>query len=211
MHNTRVTILVNQQPFHLDRTALSPQDFRDLVKAPSDYEVWLIVKDPDPEGQLPVDDQQITGTVEVRNGQRYRVVPPGTFGSSPATVGELAHLVQEVEDLKNEGYNVELIVAEGWANVLFHAYPLPPGYSKPRTELLLKLPMSYPNGRPDMFWTDGDLLLRGGGVPKSAEAMEPALGRTWRRFSWHPQNWNPGVDNLRTYLEFVNNRLAKSL
>jgi hypothetical protein len=77
----KVTILINQHAFHLDRTTVSPQEFRDLVHAPADYEVWEIVKDPDPEGQLPVDDVQVTQPVEVKSGQRYRVVPQGTFGS----------------------------------------------------------------------------------------------------------------------------------
>lgn len=76
-----VTIIINQRPFHFETATLSPQDFRNAVNAPADYEVWHIVKNPDPEGQLPVDDQQITASVEIKSGGRYRVVPPGTFGS----------------------------------------------------------------------------------------------------------------------------------
>ena len=77
----KITIIINQQPFHFEESVLSPQDFRDAVGAPADYEVWLIVKSPDPEGQLQVDDVQITAPVQIENGQRYRVVPLGTFGS----------------------------------------------------------------------------------------------------------------------------------
>jgi hypothetical protein len=81
MSDKKITIHINQEPFHFEGvTTLNPHDFRDKVKAPADYEVWLIVRDPDPEGQLPVDDVQITGPVEIKSGQRYRVVPPGTFG-----------------------------------------------------------------------------------------------------------------------------------
>jgi hypothetical protein len=76
----KITIHINQKPFHFEKDELSPQDFRDAVGAPSEYEVWLIQKSPDPEGQLPVDDIQITSPVEIKDGQRYRVVPPGTFG-----------------------------------------------------------------------------------------------------------------------------------
>lgn len=118
-------------------------------------------------------------------------------------------LVQEVEELRKEGYSVELIEAEGWANIVFDDYRLPAGFNKTSTVLLLKAPLSYPNGRPDMFWTDENLTLRSGAIPQSAEHIETALGKRWRRFSWHPQSWNPGTDNLRTYLEFINNRLAK--
>ena len=119
-------------------------------------------------------------------------------------------LVQEVEELRQEGHEINLVEADGWANVIFRHFPLPPAYNKASTELLLKFPESYPNGRPDMFWTEPDLTRKDGRTPQSAEAIETALGKQWRRFSWHPSNWNPGRDNLRTYLEFVNTGLQKA-
>jgi len=81
MEKKKITILINQRPFHFQQDILTPEDFRNAIGAPSDYEVWLIVHSPDPEGQLPVDDVQITGPVQIKDGQRYRVVPPGTFGA----------------------------------------------------------------------------------------------------------------------------------
>ncbi len=80
MMSKKITIIINQQPFHFEKTSLAPQDFRDAVIAPSDFEVWRIIKNPDPEGQLPTDDIQITSPVEIKSGEKYRVVPPGTFG-----------------------------------------------------------------------------------------------------------------------------------
>lgn len=76
----KITIHINQDPKHFEQNQLSPEDFRKAVGAPADYEVWKVVKSPDPEGQLPVDDIQITDTVEIKSGEKYRVVPPGTFG-----------------------------------------------------------------------------------------------------------------------------------
>lgn len=80
MEDPKITIIINQEPFHFQKDRLSPQDFRDAVKAPVDYEVWLIMKSPDPEGELPMDDIQITSEILIKNGQRFRVVPNGTFG-----------------------------------------------------------------------------------------------------------------------------------
>lgn len=80
MKEDKITILVNQKPYHVDKTVLSADEIRALVNASSDYEVWRIIKNPDPEGQLPVDDQMITGEIAVKSGDRFRVVPPGTFG-----------------------------------------------------------------------------------------------------------------------------------
>jgi len=81
MPMSNITILINQKPFHVDHDTLSPHDFRNLVQAPADYEVWRIIKSPDPEGQLPVDDEQVTAAITVKSGERFRVVPPGTFGA----------------------------------------------------------------------------------------------------------------------------------
>lgn len=81
MEKKKITILINQKPYHFDKDTLAPEDFRNAIGAPADYEVWLVVHNPDAEGQLPVDDVQVTGPVHIKDGQRYRVVPPGTFGA----------------------------------------------------------------------------------------------------------------------------------
>lgn len=78
----KITITINKKPYHFAEDVISAQVIRDTVGADSDYEVWLIVKDPDPEGQLPENDQLITGDIEIKSGMRFRVVPPGTFGVS---------------------------------------------------------------------------------------------------------------------------------
>jgi hypothetical protein len=121
---------------------------------------------------------------------------------------EILH--QEVVSLRGEGYSVEIVEAEGVVNLVFENYFLPPIYNKPSTILLLRIPESYPNGNPDMFWTETDLLCVNGQIPNTAETIETHLGKQWRRFSWHPQGWNPGIGNLSMYLEFVNSGFQKA-
>ncbi len=121
-----------------------------------------------------------------------------------------AQLIREVEELRADGFSVELVEGEGFANVIFQDYPIPPSYNKASSDLLVKMPMSYPNGSPDMFWTDEDLLLADGQVPKEANVFETPMGKRWRRFSWHPHGWSPASGNLRMYLEFVNSGLNKA-
>ena len=120
-------------------------------------------------------------------------------------------LVDEVKALCEGGLTATLSESDGMANIEVVSYPVRSRYyNKISIVLLLRIPLSYPNGKPDMFWVDEDFLLKDLRVPKSAEVIEPWLGKRWRRFSWHPSNWNPGVDNLFTYLEFIDNRLSKS-
>ncbi len=79
-NDPKITIHVNQTPFHLEQTTISADEIRRLIQAPADYEVWKVIKSPDPEGQLPVDDLLVTGNIEIKSGDKFRVVPPGTFG-----------------------------------------------------------------------------------------------------------------------------------
>ena len=119
-------------------------------------------------------------------------------------------LMQEIEGLKTSGYKVEFVEADGVVYIVFKEYSVPGHYNKPCTTLLLRVPIAYPNGNPDMFWTDGDLVCSNGQIPTQADQIETYLGRPWRRFSWHPQGWNPGTGNLLMYLEFVNSGLLKA-
>lgn len=200
-----ITILINQKPFHLESSLVTAAAIREIVDAPEDYEVWKVIKSPDPEGQLPLDDEMITESVEVKSGDRFRVVPPGTFGAVDAAPKPL---LDEVESLREKGLKVELILDNNIFYLVIFSYPLPCGYNKPKTSLLLKIPTSYPNGSLDMFWTDSDLRLKGGGQ-QDATSEEVIQGKKWLRFSWHPKSWNPGTDNLITFLEFVDRRLSQ--
>ena len=118
-------------------------------------------------------------------------------------------LVEDYGKLLDRGHDIELVEADGWANTIFRQYRVPSWYSKDETDLLLKLPLSYRSGKPDMFWTDVDLTLHDGRVPNRADVIEVVCGRKWRRFSWHLTSWNPGSDDLGTYLEFVDSRFWK--
>jgi hypothetical protein len=114
----------------------------------------------------------------------------------------------ELEASRQNGKEFEVREADGLIYIIFKNFQLPPGYNKQHTRLLLKIPLSYPNGNPDMFWVDPDLRLASGGNQASAN-IETVLGESWLRFSWHPQKWNPVLDNLGTFTEFVNRRLKQ--
>jgi hypothetical protein len=205
-HSEQITILVNQQPKHLQSNEVTPDQLRGLAELPSDYEVWKIVGSPDAEGQLPVDDIQVTGTIEVHNGDRFRVVPPGTFGAA-AVLPSTLH--DEIAELRAEGHTIEVAEEPDWIVLIFLEWSLPRGYTKDRSRLLLRIPRSYRFGKPDMFWTDSDLRLLNGQMPQRASA-EQVLGTEWLRFSWHPQKWDPAKDNLRSYLAFVDSGLSRA-
>ncbi len=122
----------------------------------------------------------------------------------------MGSLAQELFELEADGYASETIVDNGSTVIIFARWTLPNGYNKQATRLLLRIPPSYPAGHPDMFWTDPDLRLADGSLPRQTNLEQQVLGAQWLRFSWHPSKWDPAADNLRTFLAFVDTGLLKA-
>jgi hypothetical protein len=128
----------------------------------------------------------------------------------------------EVAELRT-AYSIDIVEEPSVINIVFRDFNTSSLYNKPRINLLLRVPRAYPDAGLDMFWTGPELLLQDNSVPNGASVMEiyPALdsisdfkGKQWRRFSWHPQpgtprRWDPTIDNLHSYLEFVRRRFAQ--
>lgn len=120
-------------------------------------------------------------------------------------------LERHLQRLRDQGHQISFHPEPGWKGVVVvHDHPIPQGYTLATSSILIRIPLNYPSGSPDMFWTDLDLLLAGGGIPANADYLESILGRNWRRFSWHPNGgWEPGRSDLGTYLGFIDSRLEQ--
>ena len=118
-------------------------------------------------------------------------------------------LQAEVAVLESQGLALQLFPQpDRWTCLVIQAHPLPAHFNRPTTDLLIKVPPLYPYGALDMFWTTPDLRLSTGAMPAGA-SPESVMGRQWLRFSWHPATWRQGVDNVCTFLNFINQRLHR--
>ncbi len=131
-------------------------------------------------------------------------------------------LESELNGLRKR-YVIDVVEEPTVINLVIRDFPTSNLYNRPSTNLLLRIPRSYPDAGLDMFWTDLELLLLDSGIPNGAQAVEQYLAmdelsdlrnKHWRRFSWHPQpgtplRWNPSIDNLYSYLEFVRRRFTQ--
>lgn len=115
----------------------------------------------------------------------------------------------DINHLREQGYQITSQRNSNQIYIIFDKYPLPKGWNKTETKLLLISDISYPNSKLDMFWVDTDVLLEGGKTPQAGEVLETHNGQQWRRFSWHVQKWNPAVDNVISYLGTVDARLKQ--
>ena len=117
-------------------------------------------------------------------------------------------LEREIAELRATN-QIEVIEDPDYINLVFGAFPLGEGYNIAASDLLLRVPRSYPDAGPDMFWVAKEVVLATGSAPQAAESIETYLGKPWRRFSWHRKSWNPTFDNLHGHMEFIRRRLRE--
>ncbi|SRR6266571_258343 len=120
---------------------------------------------------------------------------------------------QEIELLRKKYGQVEHGPNLDW--VLFKQLPLPPGWNRQTTELLVILPPGYPTTPPDNFYVRNGLKLADGErMPNNYSEDQNILGGSWAQFSFHAERWNPSPgfedgDSLITFLIAIEHRLQE--
>jgi len=119
-------------------------------------------------------------------------------------------LEEDEEYLGSKGYDWELREEGGSGWLIIRAYALAHGqFDHVEADLLIRIPPGYNMAKLDMFYLSPTLRLRDTNTyPPAAECFEDHCGRSWQRFSRHLDDvngatWNPGVDNLRSFLALV--------
>ncbi len=115
----------------------------------------------------------------------------------------------DMEFLEERAPGFTVTSEAGMVCVVIPAMPLPPGFDRPTSDLLLRLPGGYPDVHPDMWWFEPPVRRVDGATIQATESHEQHLGRTWQRWSRHlqPGQWRSGVDCLRTYVALVQKEL----
>jgi Prokaryotic E2 family E len=107
------------------------------------------------------------------------------------------------------GYPYEVTLEGGMICLVIRGYELPAGLEPSSVDLLVRLPASWPDGQPDMFWIDPGAKVAGR-YPPATEHFQPFLDRNWQRWSRHLTNgWHPG-DDLSTWLRVIRHELVKA-
>ena len=122
-------------------------------------------------------------------------------------------LQKDADELKARGFDLSLVECDDRIYLVFKDFPLPENvYSSNAVDLLIFTTPCYPCDALDMFWTESELVLKDGTIPRSAGDVQTYIGRQWRQFSYHPyQNtkWDPSVDNVVKYVGYIHQRLQK--
>jgi hypothetical protein len=119
----------------------------------------------------------------------------------------------DTDFLKEKGYSYELLSHGAALHLILKGFQLPAQHYIPeKVDLLIEIPPAYPNAPLDMFWTNPEVKLLNGGVPKTTESRADYHGRTWQRWSRHYVTpWRPNVDGIKNFIRSIVTELQKGI
>ncbi|MFZ1907330.1 MAG: E2/UBC family protein [Steroidobacteraceae bacterium] len=187
-----VTVTINRKPFEF---ADPHQTGRSLKERAGIALGDVLFRDHAKEDEVIADDAKIT----LKCGDRFHSAPPANYGAPAMSAADVGF---ERFESKSQ--------PDGWTFLIVPDYPLPEGLLPRAVRLLLKLPPTFPDAAPDMFWLSPQIRTPTGVAPQGT-AIENVIGAQWQRFSWHltPGAWRPGISTLRDYMRCVRARLEK--
>jgi hypothetical protein len=118
---------------------------------------------------------------------------------------ENSRIHQELDRLRQSGQGVSLVTGAEPA-VVYHALRARPGSAVNTTDVLVPVPSAYPGQMIDWAYLPDDSPLMGRVKGNPQDHRVTALGRVWRRISYHPHNggggpaWNPALHGFHTYV-----------
>ena len=120
---------------------------------------------------------------------------------------------REIELLRQQYPRVDHGPDLDW--VVFRDFPLPPGWNRESTDLLVLIPPGYPETAPDNFHVRSGLRVESGAVPGNYTDEQELLGEPWGQFSYHANEWAPTPDmwdgdSLLTFMIAVERRLRET-
>jgi hypothetical protein len=189
-----IHVFINRIQYELDNPIQTGASLKQLAGIPLGDVLFL---------QHPGEDRVIPNgaSVSLKNGDHLHSQPAAEYGLEPSVLLDAA---------LPPGQAVLYDQADGWSFLIIANYALPPGFQPERVTLLVKLPPTFPDAAPDMFWVHPEVKTPAGSVPRST-SIEQLLNKNWQRFSWHlaPGAWTPGVSTLRDYLRCISARFMR--
>ncbi len=187
MPKTHINVFIDRKKFELADPVQTGRSLKELAGIPLNDVLFL---DQPGDDLVVANDSQIT----LENGAHLHSQPAADYGDEQRYC-EVVGLPQP----------------DGWTYVIYRDFRIPAVYRPDRVDLLVKLPPTFPDAAPDMFWLSPHVALAANGASPRGTTTETVLGQPWQRFSWHlaPGAWRVGISELRDFLRCVIGRFER--
>ncbi len=198
---THITILINDQPYHVNKSAMTGAEIKALASIPDENRLFLDV--PGGADDIFIPDDQ---TVELKSGEKFYDMPPGVHGAPTL----LERISAEITQIEGEfGRCDARPQPDGSVVLVIGPIHIPHGWSTPASRIVIVVPPGYPEQRPTGFSAEPGLQLVGGAAPKSSGQANLA-GEAVTSFCWNPANWDLKKDGLWKYAKLMAERFAEA-
>ena len=116
--------------------------------------------------------------------------------------------------LKEKGYEYQEYAEGNQRGIILKNWPLPANkFTLDKVDLLVLIPVGYPDNRLDMFYNSPDVHLKQ--EQKTARAADHPLQFNsihWQRWSRHLAGdaWRPGIDGIHTFIQAIQQALVEA-
>ncbi|MEW8441816.1 MAG: E2/UBC family protein [Candidatus Thiodiazotropha taylori] len=147
--------------------------------------------------------------IVVQDKDSFITVPCGNVGEQATST------IQSFEDqlaaIQHQFDQIDIVQSGQLRLIVIHNVPIPKGWDRDSTDLMIQVPPSYPPAALDMFWIFPHIKLPSGAWPNRGDQFEQHGGVNWQRFSWHyaGNRWHPSRDSLSSHLRFCMTRLSQ--
>jgi len=182
-----IHVFIDHRKFDLDEPVQTGQTLKELAGIPLADVLFL---------DQPGDDLVIKNeaSITLKNGAKLHSQPAADYG-----------------DEQRYAEMVELPQPDGWTYVIYRDFQIPSEFRPDRVDLLVKLPPTFPDAAPDMFWVSPHVAVGAGATSPRGTTTETVLGVSWQRFSWHlaAGAWRVGNSTLRDFLRCIIGRFER--
>jgi hypothetical protein len=160
-------------------------------ESPNDTRVWLVSGG---NREIGLDER-----IEIHGCEIFDVVRKKVDGGF-----ENGRIENELGRLVGGGQEITFVATPEPA-VVYHALRTRPGHAVATTDVLVPVPAAYPGQMIDWAYLPDNSPLIGRVKGSPQDHRIAALGRVWRRVSYHPHNggggpaWNPALHGFHTY------------
>ncbi len=128
------------------------------------------------------------------------------------TAGAVTMLREQDQQFLTDSALSHSITTDGqFIDLIIAGFDSAPGLAPGKVELLIRLPLGFPDAAPDMFWVRPNITTAAGQPVPGTELTETYVNRQWQRWSRHiAGQWRPGIDNLETYLAYIRRCLRQA-
>ena len=206
--NTEYKIQIDKDIYSIDHPLLTGRELLDIAKKTPVEQFALYLKVADgPPRRIALDEK-----VDLRKPgvERFLTLPldqtEGLDGRRDFALPQA-----DLEWLQNTGLRFELVARNNGLRVVVYEFPVPDGYNHCQVDVNVRIDPGYPDTQIDMVYVNPP-LARADGIPIRALAQDSFDGKTWQRWSRHrtPANpWRPGLDNLSTHFDLVEEWFAR--